>query len=143
MEEKVYFTGSRAFFDGMEGFEPHDTDLLAFNPSLACPGMRSDSGEKSTLFQWKSDDKEELISFMLKWPEPAHRVCLFLVPDIAQRIGLSIEDLPRLKPLVDRLDAKHRYLADIYEAYIENKEFILTESQKTKAFKTYKDERKL
>ena len=65
----------------------------------------------------------------------------FLIPPFNKAIDFTIEDLPRLKPLRDKLDDKHLYEKIIYESYLENNSFTLTEDQRLKAYKKYKETR--
>jgi hypothetical protein len=41
---------------------------------------------------------------------------------------LTIADLKQLQPLIDALDQKHQYEAIIYNSYLKNKAFVLTEA---------------
>jgi len=65
----------------------------------------------------------------------------FLIPEVCAFIGFTIEDLPKLKVLVDRLDTKHKYEEIIYNSYLENNSFTLTEEQRNLAYKSYKESR--
>lgn len=62
----------------------------------------------------------------------------FLVPEFVQEIGFTIEHLKKLKPLAEKLDGRHKYEKVIYDAYIENGAFKLTEEQRSKAYEQYK-----
>ena len=62
----------------------------------------------------------------------------FLVPEFCAEIGFTIEDLPRLEPLLAKLDEKHKYEEIIYNAYIENNAFVLTDEQRAAAYESYK-----
>jgi hypothetical protein len=62
----------------------------------------------------------------------------FLVPEFCEEIGFTVEQLPLLKPLIDRLDSKHLYEQVIYNAYLENGDFTLTQEQRDNAYKSYK-----
>jgi hypothetical protein len=42
-----------------------------------------------------------------------------------------------LQPLVDKMDEKHMYLKTIYDFYITNNEFTLSEQQLNEAYKIY------
>ena len=81
--------------------------------------------------------KEELIEY--------HKPCKcgmfigkFLVPDFAKEIGLTIEDLKELEFLTNNLDERHLYEKIIYDSYIENGDFVLTDEQRLKAYNEYK-----
>jgi hypothetical protein len=61
----------------------------------------------------------------------------FLVPEFNKEIGFTIDHLKQLFPLVSKLDNKHLYEKVIYNAYIENGDFILNDEQLNAAYKTY------
>ena len=65
-------------------------------------------------------------------------VIKFLTPEFNEAIGFTIKDLPKVKPLIDKLDEKHLYAKIIYEAYLENGSFTLTQEQRDKAYEEYK-----
>jgi hypothetical protein len=52
----------------------------------------------------------------------------FLIPEFNELINFTIDDLPRLEPLLNRLDDKHKYEKIIYDSYIENNAFVLTDA---------------
>lgn len=62
----------------------------------------------------------------------------FLVPEFNKEIGFTISHLKQLKPLVDKLDNKHLYEKVIYDSYILNNDFYLTEDQLMQAYNEYK-----
>ena len=62
----------------------------------------------------------------------------FLVPAFVEAIGFTIEDLKKLQPLADNLDDKHKYEKVIYDSYIQNNDFTLTDEQLQKAYLEYK-----
>lgn len=51
----------------------------------------------------------------------------FLVPTFIEAIGFTIDDLKKLQPLLDNLDDKHKYEKVIYNTYIQNNDFTLTD----------------
>ena len=65
----------------------------------------------------------------------------YLVPEFCAEIGFTIEDLPKVSSLLDRLDDKHKYEKILYDCYIENGSFALTNEQRQRAFKSYKESR--
>lgn len=62
----------------------------------------------------------------------------FLIPTFIEAIGFTIEDLKKLQPLADNLDDKHKYEKVIYDSYIQNNDFTLTDEQLQKAYLEYK-----
>ena len=138
---RTFLIGSRAFFSGMEGYAPHDWDELqimdTFN--LKCNVLNVKIKDKDVFF-FRNMPKEVFIKDTLECEVPM-RVGKFLVPEFAEYIGLTIEDLKRLKPLIDKIDEKHEYYHTIYDSYIENNGFYLTKKQLNKAFELYKSKR--
>lgn len=141
MGGKEYLTGSRAFFDGMDGFEPHDTDVVVFKPKQWPFVVQCRKGDR-TVFSLQGDTAAAILGHLESHPEPAMQVCMLLVPEIAERVGMTVEDLPRVQHLIDALDERHKYLAVIYGAYVKNKAFKLYKYQRAEAFKVYKQNRK-
>ena len=137
-----FTVGSRAFFSNYEDFTPHDTDILLLedNPTdyKYCSQLRI---KGNCYFRWKRMSKEEFIALH---DEKASGLLLgkFLVPEFAKEIELTIEDLKRLSNLLEKLDDKHTYEKIIYNSYLENGDFYLTDEQRKKAYDEYKEKRK-
>jgi len=62
----------------------------------------------------------------------------YIIPEFAEYIGLTIDDLPRLQLLLAKLDKQHLYQQVIYNAYLENGDFTLTPDQREAAYESYK-----
>ncbi len=130
--------GSRYFFDKMEGFSSKDIDILELvdNP-LTFKISYQLSGKGKCIFKWKRMTPKEFISISLKRNCPME-LGKFLVSEFCKEIGFTINDLKQLQILRDALDDKHKYEAVIFDAYIENNDFYLTEEQLQKAYNEYK-----
>jgi hypothetical protein len=89
----------------------------------------------------RHDTAQEYIDWALK-SKVGMVIGKFLIPEFVAQIGMSIDDLKQLAPLVDRLDDKHKYEKNIYDSYILNNDFYLTEEQRLKAYESYKESRK-
>ena len=133
-----FIVGSKAFFNEYKDFVPHDEDVLLIddNPTDYQNQMQIHIKGKC-YFRWRRMGKEELIEY--------HKPCKcgmfigkFLVPDFAKEIGLTIEDLKELEFLTNNLDERHLYEKIIYDSYIENGDFVLTDEQRLKAYNEYK-----
>ncbi len=140
--KKIFLTGSCAFFSCLADFKPKDIDWIVldseprgyrFLKQTILPGK--------CIFEVKDMPAEEMVTRTLFNREPPMQMIKFLTPDFAQHIGLTIEQLERLQPLVEKLDPKHRYAEIIYNSYIANGSFSLTESQRNAAFKCYQEAR--
>jgi hypothetical protein len=82
------------------------------------------------------EDKEGFIKDTLECGVPM-RIGRFLVPEFAAYLGVTIDDLKRLSGIIEKIDEKHLYEKVIYDAYLENGEFKLTEEQRVAAYKEY------
>lgn len=139
---KKILTGSRAFFSGLEGFKPKDSDfVILVDRGNGFRFVRQITTNEKCLFVWVRRPKDELMDYALTHGAPMQLI-KFLTPNFAAEIGLEISDLAVLRPLVGRLDSKHAYAKIIYEAYIQNGRFELTEQQRATAFKAYLEARK-
>lgn len=137
-----YLMGSRFFFGKFKDFKSHDTDYIEVIDTNEFEKKRVIRGQGKDIIQLRRKPKEQIIQDALN-EKLAMCVGKFLIPKFCKEIGFTIEDLPRIKPLMDRIDDKHLYERIIYESYLENNDFILTEEQLLKAYKSYKEERGL
>lgn len=137
MENTEYKTGSRAFFDGIEGFKPSDSDWVSFDTNRSTNFCRH--GNHETLFIWKEDTAEEILADLVEQGTSANpaAVILFLIPEVIERIGMTFDKLPELTPFIEKLDNKHKYIEVIYNAYLDNEDFTLTEEQLQEAYENY------
>ena len=140
---KRIITGSRAFFSGMEGFEPKDKDIVMIvePKDVQFQWMRQTSNGSTDTFEIVRRPKQELMAHAVEKAQPM-AIARFLTPEFAEEIGLAPSDLPVLKPMRERLDKKHGYLGVIYDAYVANGSLTLTDELRMKAYEAYKAERK-
>ena len=129
--------GSNAFFKDIEGFTSKDIDILEFvdNPT-DFKNVRQFKFPHKCVFQWRKMPVNELIDITLFRNFPME-IGKFLVPEFIKEFKLSIDDLKRLEPIIAKLDDKHKYEEVIYNAYLENNDFVLTDEQRQKAYKMY------
>lgn len=132
--------GSNYFFKDYKDFKSHDIDYIDIIETNEFKEKRIIRGQGKDYFYLKRKPKEQLIQDALK-SELSMVVGKFLIPEFNKKIGFTIEDLPKIKPLVDKLDEKHIYEKIIYESYLENKSFTLTDEQRLKAYEKYKEAR--
>ena len=136
-----FLMGSQYFFSEYPDFQSKDIDELEIVDTGDFKYLRQLSGMGRCLFQLKRQPStEEYITFALK-SSVGMVVGKFLVPEICQALGFTIKDLPKLQPLIERLDNYHKYEEIIYNSYLENEAFILTEEQRLAAYKKYKENR--
>lgn len=142
-------TGSAYFFSSMPGFSPKDKDYVSYQEhpvkfkllrQITKPGM--------DLFIYNKDlTFEEHARYLTARDSkvPPMSLCNYLNNDFIKMFfgSITIEQLKQLQPLVDKMDWKHRYLVMIYNFYIENNSFTLTDEQRLEAYNRYKAERKI
>lgn len=145
VEAQYKFTiGSRSFFDGLPGFNPKDIDELWILPEPLFGKRKSflfkNPKKEKDLVLYPPFSKEEFIQYDL---DKGDRVKLgkYLVPEFAKHLELTLDDLRRLGPLLERLDEQHAYQKIIYDSYLENGDFVLTPEQREKAYESYKSSR--
>lgn len=129
--------GSNVFFKDIEGFNSKDIDILELvdNPT-DFKYLRQFRFKDKCVFQWRNMSVDEFIDAELLMNVPMS-VCKFLCPEFIKLKGLTIEQLKRLQPLVDNMDEKHMYLKTIYDFYIANNDFTLTDEQLNDAYNIY------
>lgn len=139
---KTIIVGSKAFFNDIKDFKSKDTDrvVLVDNP-VGFKFVRQTSGRGKCLFEWKRMSAEQFLEYTLKTKLPMS-VGKFLVKEFCDEIGFTFEHLKQLAPIFEKLDEKHQYEKVIFEAYMENGDFTLTEEQRLKAYENYKKVRK-
>ena len=137
--------GSTYFFSRYPNFRPSDIDEVEFEeePRLYRNVMQFRKNDRTRcLFKWRKMTADEFVDYTLQTKLPME-IGKFLVPEVAEYLGFTIEHLKKLKHVIDSLDKKHGYEKIIYESYIENNDFILTEEQRRAAFNEYKREREV
>lgn len=129
--------GSTCFFKNIPGFTPKDIDVLELidNP-VGFEYYRQFKFKNKCVFQWKRMTADEFISVTLDRNVPME-IGKFLVKEFIDEIHLDMTQLKRLQPLVDKLDDKHLYEKIIYDSYVTNDGFYLTEEQLNDSYKEY------
>lgn len=133
-----FIVGSNAFFSSFPDFVAHDQDVLILEDDPRDYSVSSQMRIKGNCyFRWRRMTADEF----LKYHKQATLGLLlgkFLVPSFVKEIGVTIEQLKELRHLRDSLDEKHRYEKYIYDCYIENDDFVLSDEQLKKAYKIYR-----
>ena len=135
-EPKQRFRVGSSYFFGDQGT---DIDEIEFeeSPKLYRSVMQFRARDKSRcVFKWRKMTPDEFVEYTLNSKLPME-IGKFLVPEIAEFLGFTIEHLKQLAPVVDRLDEKHKYERVIYNAYLENGAFYLTNEQRNEAYEEY------
>ena len=132
--------GSSYFFNNYIDFRPNDIDEVEFeeNPKLYKNVMQFRKKDKSQcLFKWRKMTADEFVEYTLNTKLPME-LGKFLIPEIAEYLEFTINHLKQLEPVVKRLDDKHKYEEIIYNSYIKNNAFYLTQEQLDIAYSEYK-----
>lgn len=133
--------GSQYFFSCYEDFNSKDIDEIEIIPTNEFKWSRQITGQGRCSFQLKKlESVEDYINHALE-SNLGMVIGKFLVPEFCEEIGMTVNDLPKLQPLLDKLDDKHKYEEIIYNSYIENNSFTLTNSQRERAYNSYKESR--
>lgn len=141
MMSKKILVGSRAFFADCEGFRSKDHDYLEL---VENPGGFSWRREQSLrgvcIFSYKLEPAPDMVRRTLESGD-ALLVGKFLVPEVADALGVTVEDILPLEGLLPKLDKKHEYVAAIFNAVKRNGSFELTDEQRAVAYEIYKQAR--
>lgn len=142
MNNKILI-GSTYFFSCYDDFNSKDIDEIEIIDTNEFKQIRQITGQGRCLFQMKRhQSKDEYIDWALKC-QLGMVIGKFLVPEFNAAIGLSMEDLKSLSPLIQKLDDKHKYEEIIFNSYIENGDFTLTKEQRDLAYQSYKETRRI
>ena len=130
--------GSSYFFDKIDGFKSKDIDLLCIMDDFGKikSNVLNLKADGKDIFFFRDMDKEGFIKDTLESVTPM-RFCKFLIPEFCEYIGFTVDDLIVFKDLVEKIDEKHQYTKLIYEYYLENKSFALTDEQLKKVYEEY------
>lgn len=136
-----FLMGSQYFFSCYEDFNSKDIDEIEIIETNDFKYIRQLTGKGRCLFQLKKlNNVNDYIEYALQ-SNVGMVIGKFLIPEFCEAIGFTINDLPKVKTLVNKLDDKHKYEEIIYNSYIENNSFTLTDKQRENAYKSYKESR--
>ena len=137
--------GSSYFFDRYDDYKIKDNDELHIVdefifPNRVCMNMKLFDGNDICIF--KNTDKQDYINDVYE-SGVNMKVGKFLIPEFNKYINFTIDDLKSLQPIFDNMDKKHTYERVIFESYLKNGDFFLTDEQRREAYKEYKRSRGL
>ena len=138
---KSFNIGSSCFFkDHYTDYIQKDRDEIqimdTFLPNRKINVLNLKDKDRDVFF-FRNMDKEGFINDCLSSNVPM-RAGKFLVKDFVDYLGLTLSDLERLGPMFEKMDEKHTYERIIYESYLENGGFFLTDKQRNRAYEEYK-----
>lgn len=134
--------GSGVFFSKFPDYTPGVSNMLYIDddPDYEYETNYMENGVH--VLRWRNLPKDQLIAY--------HKDCYkgryigkFLVPEYIEYVGITLDDLKELHHLVNFLDERHIYEKLIYDFYIENNGFFLTDKQLEEVYEEYKNERGL
>lgn len=144
-ESKRHFrVGSTYFFSEYPDFRPSDIDEVEFeeHPRLYKNVMQFRKKDGSRCYyKWRKMSADEFVEYTLNSKLPME-IGKFLIPEVADFLGFTIAHLKALAPIAEKLDDKHSYEKIIYDSYIENNGFYLTQEQRDRAYAEYKLKRR-
>lgn len=131
--------GSSVFFKDYDDYIIKDIDWIAIMDSMFPNRLMIHLHIKNDdIGMYKPNvTKQDFIDEALN-SENSLKVGKFICPEFINHINLTIDELKSLGTLFDKLDNKHKYQKVIYDAYIENNDFILTKEQLDSAYLEYK-----
>ena len=145
MKEIAKFNiGSRYFFNKINNFESKDNDILILmdNWTLTKTNVLNLKDKQGNdIFFYKNMNKEDFINDTIKSNVPM-KCGKFLIKEFNEYIGFTIDDLKKLDFIFKKMDSKHIYEKYIYEYFIHNNCFELTNEQLKKCFEIYKNNKK-
>lgn len=138
---KEFKIGSSIFFDSYSDYTQKDIDILAITdlPLFGKPMMNMKLKDKDIFFMCIEENSVMLDNTLESGVNM--RAGKFLSPEFAEYIELTIEELKKLKPMFDDIDEKHMYEKVIFDSYIKNNGFFLTNDQRLMAYEEYKRQR--
>lgn len=134
--------GSSVFFESFNDFKSKDVDWLCLVEDYIGndKAMRVNiNGDDIVMYRYDFT-KEDFINEALNSGVPM-KLGKFLVKEFIDYYGITIDDLKSLNELSLNLDDKHHYEKIIYDAYISNNDFALTDVQLKAAYDDYLSKR--
>ena len=131
--------GSSIFFSKFDDYKLKDIDWMIFADKL--PGdkpMWRVKIKDDDLMMFKHGTTKQQHIDMVFDTGVSLKIGKFLIPEFNEYIGFTIDELNQFSELIEQLDDKHKYEKIIYNAYIENASFTLTDEQLNKAYEEYK-----
>lgn len=131
------------FFSGMPDYQSKHTDTLVLTDTpIGFTHYRRSFADGHCTIALAKKPKNECIEYAMREKAGGLEFGKFLVPEFATELGLTIEDITTLYDFYkSKIDQRHSYQHDIYNAYVKNNAFTLTDEQRLVAYEAYKVER--
>lgn len=143
MKPKLIFEiGSSVFFSCYDDYVSKDKDVLLIMDSfIDGKTMFNCKIGRDDIFLYRDIDKYGFINEAIESKVPM-KCGKFLVLSFIEYIGLSIDELKLFDGMFKEIDESHYYEKIIYDSYIENNGFYLTDEQRKKSYDEYLKTRK-
>lgn len=141
---KTFLVGSTYFFNTIKDFKSKDIDKLIIEDYSEEYNVKMQiTGKDKCIFRWKKETPMYYVHLALRDLKRqnnnnAMEVGKFLIPEVCEYLGFKIKHLRQLAPIFEKLDDKHKYEKIIFDSYVENKGFFLTDEQLQRAYEEYK-----
>lgn len=130
--------GSKYFFSSYPTFVAKDTDTIEVIETDSFNHFRHIASDTECVFQLKKQKSyEDYINWDIAFNVPM-AAGKYLVPEFCAEIGFPFEALIKIKPMIDKLDSRHEYEKIIFESYLKNGSFTLTDEQRALAYLLYR-----
>lgn len=146
--EKKFIAGSFYFFKDMPDYQLHDLDYIVITDEMFKDYHHIyliEDGIGKDYFYWKKNTPEWHVKSLLAENAFALDVARVLIPSVAKELGFTIEHLKQVESALNKLEGqfenKYNYYKIIFNSYIENNAFTLTDKQREEAYKVYKEAR--
>jgi len=134
--------GSEIFFNCYSDYKLKDKDYIIFTDDYDFLHIRLDK-TKEDLFIFRECGKEQFIKSELNRCKIMPMVAgKFLCKELCDYLHITIDDIKQFDFAFKNIDEKHSYEKIIFDAYIQNNDFYLTDEQRNLAYKNYKLTRK-
>ena len=136
---KKILCGSSVFFNKFDDYKYKDIDWIVFVDHLP-------QNKLTWRIKIKDDDlmmyninttKQQFIDMIFDTNIPL-KLGKFLIPEFNEFIKFTINDLKIFDKLINKVDNLHKYQKIIYDSYIQNNSFTLTDDQLNLAYLEYK-----
>lgn len=139
---KKIIIGSNPFFSCYSDYKSHDTDYIIFEDepqnyrNFKIVRMYT---KGTDCYYWRNMSKKEFLEYELKHiQEIPMAINALLVPEVCEYKSITLDDLKLFEFAFKKMDERHKYLEVIYQSYLENGSFTLTDEQRNEAYKLYK-----
>jgi len=146
---KKFLCGSNYFFGRYKDYNLHDYDYIIIKEDDESGDDYKDIHDikrNIDYFIWKKKTPDWHVNRLLNEVRFPPDIGHLLIPGVNKLLGITIDHLKKLAPILDELwddyYGLYNYDKIIYEAYIKNNAFILTNDQRLHAYKVYKEARK-